>query len=454
MSKRLHQPHPLILCLLATLLLIPACDTPVADQQSDSSATPTSADESVVDGADETADATDTDSAVTLISAGPNAAKEAQEALILAEPGDVIEFGEGTFEFEGTLSLDGIDDITIRGQGIEKTILDFSKQKKGSGGEGVKIKSNNFVMENLTVQDSPGDAIKANDSKGVTFRYVRTWWTGEPKTENGAYGLYPVLCEDVLIEHCVAEGASDAGIYVGQTKNTIVRYNRASRNVAGIEIENTIGADVYENVATGNTAGLLVFSLPGLTVTNGRQARLYKNEVYDNNLANFAPKGNIVAEVPAGIGLMVMANNDVEIFDNTVRSNQTTNCAIVAFTDTGKYVAPPGFNRYPQGIYIHDNKFSDGGTNPQGRWADFYRNVEQGPMPDIIYDGLFDKEKLVDGKLPDEMSIRISNNGDATFANLNLATVFNGGEPEISKDLGPYEGKLDPLPAVSIPGVN
>ncbi len=447
MLKSFQNIKPSILCSVAVLLLIPACDAPVADEGGESATV------AATDVSDSTTEDGDDGRQVTLIKAGPDATKEAQEALILAEAGDVIEFGEGKFDFDGTLSLDGTDNITIRGQGIEKTILDFSKQQKGSGGEGVKIKSNNFLMEDLTIQDSPGDAIKATDSKGITFRRVRTWWTGEPKTENGAYGLYPVMCENVLIEHCVAEGASDAGIYVGQTKNTIVRYNRASRNVAGIEIENTIGADVYENVSTGNTAGLLVFSLPGLTVTNGRQARIYNNEVHDNNLANFAPEGNIVAAVPPGIGLMVMANNDVEIFDNTVRSNNTTNCAIVAFTDKGKYVAPPGFNRYAQGIYIHDNKFSDGGTDPQGPWAELYSKVEQGPMPDIVFDGLLDSEKLVDGKLPDELAIRISNNGDATFVNLNMQTVLEGGEPEFIKDLSLYAGKLDALPAIKIPGV-
>jgi len=452
MLKRVKQIQPSIFCsLVASLLLVPACDTPpVADQKSDTATAPaTIADDNTTEaGVD-----SDAGMSVTLIEAGPDAAKLAQEALILAEAGDVIEFGEGTFEFDGTLSLDGVDDITIRGKGIEKTILDFAKQKKGSGGEGVKIKSNNFLMEDLTVQNSPGDAIKITDSNMVTFRRVRTWWSEGPDTENGAYGLYPVMCKQVLIEYCIAECASDAGIYVGQTEQTIVRYNRASRNVAGIEIENTIGADVYENVATGNTAGLLVFSLPGLTITNGRQTRLYKNEVHDNNLANFAPKGGIVANVPAGIGLMVMANNDVEIFDNDVHDNKTTNCAIVSYTDTEKRKAPAEFDRYPEGIHIHDNRFANGGTDPEGKIAELYQKVEDGPMPDIIFDGLVNPDKLVDGKLPDELGIRISNNGDATFVNLNMSSVLQGGEPEFSTDLSLYAGKFDPLPAVTIPGV-
>lgn len=448
MLKRSKNIRFSVLFSFAALLLIPACDAPVADESGasgEAAATANDDSETADDGAEPL---------VTIIDAGPDAAKEAQEALILAEQGDVIEFGEGTFEFDSSLSLDGTNNITIRGQGLEKTILDFSKQKKGSGGEGMKVKSSDFLLEDLTIQNSPGDAIKITDSTGVTFRRVRTWWSNGPSTENGAYGMYPVMCKNVLIEHCVAECASDAGIYVGQTENTIVRYNKASRNVAGIEIENTVGADVYENVATGNTAGLLVFSLPGLTIKNGRQARIYDNEVYDNNLDNFAPAGNIVALVPRGIGLMVMANNDVEIFKNDVRDNKTTNCAIVAFTDTPTHKAPADFNRFAQGIHIHDNEFAGGGTEPVGPWAALWNKVEQGPMPDIVFDGLVDEDKLVDGKLPAELGISISNNGDATFVNLNMPEVLKGGEPEFIDDLSLYAGKLDPLPEIKIPGVN
>jgi parallel beta-helix repeat protein len=201
---------------------------------------------------------------VVKIAPGPEAQKQTQTAFINAKPGDVIEFGEGTFDFSSTLSCD-ISDITIRGQGEGKTILSFAGQKQGTGGEGLSITSKKkCTIEDLAVVDAKGDAIKINGCEGLTLRGVRTSWTGGPKTENGAYGLYPVLCKDVLIEKCIATDASDAGIYVGQSENIIVRHNRAEHNVAGIEIENSINADVYENVATHNTGGILVFSLPGL----------------------------------------------------------------------------------------------------------------------------------------------------------------------------------------------
>lgn len=54
----------------------------------------------------------------------------------------------------------------------------------------------------------------------------------------------------------MAIGASDAGIYVRQSRDVIVRNSRAEFNVAGIEIENTVNADVYGNTATNNTGGI------------------------------------------------------------------------------------------------------------------------------------------------------------------------------------------------------
>ncbi len=41
------------------------------------------------------------------------------------------------------------------------------------------------------------------------------------------------------------------------------------------EIENTLRADVFDNVATDNTGGILVFDLPGLNQKNGNHWKTY-----------------------------------------------------------------------------------------------------------------------------------------------------------------------------------
>ncbi|MCP5972769.1 right-handed parallel beta-helix repeat-containing protein, partial [Klebsiella pneumoniae] len=81
--------------------------------------------------------------------------------------------------------------------------------------------------------------------------------------------------ENVLIDSVLVIGASDAGIYVGQSRNIIVRDSIARFNVAGIEIENSFNADVHDNVATKNTGGILVFDLPNLPQQGGHNVRVF-----------------------------------------------------------------------------------------------------------------------------------------------------------------------------------
>jgi parallel beta-helix repeat protein len=149
------------------------------------------------------------------------------ERLLDAKPGDVIEIPAGKFSFDRSLTLRA-DGVTIRGAGMDKSVLSFKGQKAGA--EGLLVNGDDFTIENLTIEDSKGDGLKISESRNVTIRKVKVQWTGGPSTKNGAYGLYPVLTKNVLIEDSVAIGASDAGIYVGQSDGVIVRRSRAEAN--------------------------------------------------------------------------------------------------------------------------------------------------------------------------------------------------------------------------------
>ena len=311
------------------------------------------------------------------------------ERLLDAKAGDVIEIPAGRFAFDRSLTL-RVDGVTIRGAGMDKTILSFKGQKTGA--EGLLVNAGNFTLENLAIEDTKGDGLKVNEGENITIRGVRVEWTGGPKTSNGAYGIYPVQTTNVLIEDSVAIGASDAGIYVGQSKTVVVRRNRAERNVAGIEIENSIGADVYENTATDNTGGILVFNMPNLPQP-GHTTRVYRNKVIANNTGNFAAKGAAVASVPAGSGVVINSNDQVEIFDNDIVDNQTANVIVSSYYSTG-YMNEQGvakaFDPYPEEIHIHGNRFKGGGDKPDGldlkalKVAMFGLN---GRLPDVLWDG-------------------------------------------------------------------
>ena len=385
---------------------------------------------------------------VTVIMPGADLQERAQTALLTAQPGDTIEFSEGTFELAGTLSLD-VDDVTIRGAGIDKTILDFSGQEAGTGGEGMTVTSDRFTIEGLTVQNTKGDGIKVEGTDGVTFRNVFVNWVGQPKTENGAYGIYPVQCSNVLVEDSQVRGSSDAGIYVGQSKNIIVRRNKVWENVAGIEIENSFGADVHDNEAVNNTGGILVFSLPEMPVKNGRDARVFRNKIHGNNHPNFGLEGSIIASLPAGTGVQIMANENVEVFENDIRDNDSYNVAILSYLVTGREYNDAEYDPYAEGIYIHDNTFSGGGANPAGRALERAAAIG-GKYPDIVYDGFVNPDKLVDGKVAPELGIYVANNGDADFVNLDLGALGNGGEPKPSTDVLAHAGALPNPPGAIV----
>lgn len=382
------------------------------------------------------------------IAPGPAAQQQLQAACIEAQAGDVIELAAGEFDFSSTLSLD-VAGVTLRGQGRDQTILSFAHLRQGSGGEGISVTADYFTVEDLAVVDVPGDAIKVNGASGVIFRRVRAEWTGGPKPTNGSYGLYPVLCQNVLVEDCVVRGSSDAGIYVGQSKQIIVRRNRAYENVAGIEIENCVGADVFDNELTDNAGGILVFTLPDLVQKGGRQCRVFDNRVLHNNHKNFAPAGNIVASVPSGTGIMVMANDEVEIFDNEIRDNQTVNVAVVSYQAAKQSYSDPDFDPYPESISIHGNKFSGGGDKPAGDLALLKVLLLRSTLPDIICDWTENPARLVDGKLPQELKALVDDNGDADFARIDLASTVPA-PGKISSDAAPYRGKHAPLPQVKL----
>lgn len=385
--------------------------------------------------------------------------KRVTEAFILCPAGSTIQFQEGTYSLTNQLQLtttkksDGTIDqdksnITIRGQGKDKTKLNFSGQLSGSGGEGILVKADGFTIQDLTIEETKGDGIKVEGADRVVFRNVATVWHNEGNPKNGAYGVYPVLCKNVLVEYCLAEGASDAGIYVGQSQNIIVRYCKTTKNVAGIEIENSINADVYENEATDNAGGLLVFDLPALPAGNGRGHRVYKNRVHENNHVNFAPPGNIVANVPQGTGIMVMATDDVEVFDNDIENNQSTNMSIISFIFTGNPIQnPEKYDAYPERIYVHGNRFKGGGDKPAGS-VKLLAPLVGTPMPDILTDGL---------RKSGEQTLFVEKNGDATFVNLRLDLVEDqkalmdkekrvvaiaANAPKIEKDISKVGGQV------------
>lgn len=322
------------------------------------------------------------------VSPGEGAQERLQEALIMAAPGDEIVLGAGTFILTDGLSLD-VDGVTIRGAGPGDTVLDFTNQ--ADAGEGLLVTSDNVTLRDFALENPHGDGIKSKGADNIVYYRIRVTWTGGPKPTNGAYGIYPVESTGILIQGCEVSGASDAGIYVGQSRNITVRESLAHYNVAGIEIENSRNAIVEENLATHNTGGILVFDLPGLPVMGGGDVVVRENLVAANDVDNFAPPGNIVGGVKRGTGILVMANDNVLIEENLLSENGTAQIMIVSYTQS---YTDERYNPYPRNVVIGENLYEKGGLTPDLDGAEQLLAVFGGALPDVFWDGLKDGDKV------------------------------------------------------------
>ena len=369
-----------------------------------------------------------------------------QTRLIAIADNDTVDLPAGNFMFTKSLTMDGKNGIVIRGQGMDKTVLSFKNQIEGA--QGLMITNgNNITLVDFTVEDAKGDNIKVSDTRGITFRRVRSSWSAGPSNANGAYALYPVLCKQVLIEECEAIGSSDAGIYVGQSDSVIIRNNKAYWNVAGIESENSRWVEIYGNEAYDNTGGILIFDLPGLT-QYGHTTKVYDNNIHDNNHENFATPGNVVASIPPGTGTMILATHDLEMTNNSIKNNTTVGTAIISYemvaaisanaeqqessvggvqTVNNNYKMDSLYNPFPYRINIHHNTYENSNWFPTmshdiGKL--FMLKSFMSP-PDIAFDGIRADDT------PHEICIH--DNGQIVFMDLDAAHDFKNLSKDVSK---------------------
>jgi len=365
-------------------------------------------------------------------------------------------FGSGTFAFDNTLNLPLVTGMKITGAGIDTTTLDFSGQTAGAGGIHAADGTQNITFSGFTVKNPKGDGIDVKSGVGVYFNKVKVIWTAADNTTHGSYALYPVNSTNVLIDGCVVIGSRDAGLYVGQSKTIIVRNSTVSQSVAGIEIEASSDADVYDNEAFNNTGGILVFALPGLSDPSGnhgtKNVRVYNNNVHDNNTLNFGAAGTTVAAVPAGSGILVIAATNVEVYGNNISNNDAVAFAFVSyclldlasspnFCETLPNPIDPVFNPLGSSAWVHDNTFSGNGgsphlTNAAGQVQLFGALLFQiksafpsSTISELLWDGIGGPGyapptgTATSGTPPNPLAYWQKNGASATFGNLN----FQGG---------------------------
>ena len=294
-----------------------------------------------------------------------------QTAIDRAQPGDTVLIPYGTYH--ETVAVD-ISDLTIEGipneQG-EWPVLDGEFKLA----DGFVASGNNFALGKLAVKNYNDNGVLVEGATGVHIYDMYAERTG-------TYGIYPVRSTNVLVERVEVTGVEDAGIYVGQSENAVVRDCMAHGNVAGIELENTLNGEVTNCHAYNNTAGVLVFVLPQLTSKISSNTRIHGNLIESNNLENFA-RGGVVSFVPPGIGVLLLGADNAEVYENVIKDNKTGGIGVYSLTRTGVFepneldVGP-----LPEGNQIYDNILVNNGNDPDTFLTDLGISGA-----DIIWDG-------------------------------------------------------------------
>lgn len=275
-----------------------------------------------------------------------------QAAVDQARPGDTIEVEPGTYKEQ---VLVDIDNITLRGRknGDARAVLDGENDLT----DAVIASGHGFTIEGFGVRNYTSNGITVHGATKVAFKDLAI-------ENTGLYGVYPVECKDVLVTGVTATGIRDAALYVGQSRDIVVKGNEVYGNVTGIEIENSVGAVVEDNYAHHNTGGILVFLLPNNPSKVGTDTKVVRNRVISNNHANFGDPSAIVAQVPPGTGIFIMGADRTEVTANEVRGNDSFGVAVVSLKQAFPKGATFDVGPTPEGNWIHGNTLADNGTKP------------------------------------------------------------------------------------------
>lgn len=293
-----------------------------------------------------------------------------QEVVDQALPGDTIEVPYGIYEERVVIDMSDIKFFGIPNEAGEWPIIEGN----GTGSDGVIASGNNFEMAYFQVKNFTSNGVLV---EGVTGVYLHDMYI----ENTGVYGVYPVRCTDVLIERIEGTLMNDAAIYAGKSQDVIIRDTVTYGNVIGIELENTVNGEVYNNYAYNNTIGIFIDLLPQLPSKVSMYTKVYNNVSENNNGENFGKPGTAVSLIPPGTGMLILAADHVEVYGNTFRGNKSVGLAIFNLT-IGFSPEEIDVDPNPDNTYAYDNIYENNGYD-----ADKFVKDLLGGGFDIIWDG-------------------------------------------------------------------
>jgi parallel beta-helix repeat protein len=295
-----------------------------------------------------------------------------QAAIDEAHPHDTVRVPSGVYHENVAVSKDG---ITI--EGTPGAVLDGT-WLPGDTGITVSPKDPESEIHGFNLSRIQ---IRNYSVNGVLLERVRGFLIREGVyTNNNQYGIFPVLSSDGRVELNTVSGANDTGIYVGQSSDIVVRANLSRNCAIGFEVENSSRIRVEGNIATGNSTGILVDVLPGLTVTSTSNVTVTSNVVIGNNRPNpVTDPTDVLSLLPSGAGILNVGGDAVIVEGNEVFNNNTVGIGVTRLPDATARL-DPRIDPVPDGNQIRNNVVLQNGLSPDPKSV-------PAPGSDLAWDG-------------------------------------------------------------------
>lgn len=241
-----------------------------------------------------------------------------QAAVDHARPGDLVLVSPGTYR-EAVVSH--VADLTIRGLDRDTVVLD--------GGDtlpnGITLAAGGDVVEDLTTTDYAingvlftlldgyGDGAVLS---GYRISYVTSY-------DNGLYGIYAFGADHGEMDHVLASGQPDSGIYIGQCRpcDVVARDVEATANRVGFEAANASGGlDVVDSTFTANRIGVVVES-DATEALLPQSGALVAGDLVTDNQNPDTPTTDEEGNDAFGFGIAIGGGSDDRVTLNRVSGN-------------------------------------------------------------------------------------------------------------------------------------
>ncbi len=294
-----------------------------------------------------------------------------QAAVNAARPGDRIRVPAGVYRECVSMTR---DDITLIGSRL--AILDGTGLPCDTGIHAAPPPGHaaiqRFRMDGFHVRHYSKNGVLVEH--GSDFRI-----TSGRESFNGEYGIFALHSTRGLIEENRVSDSDDTGIYVGQSSDVVVRENSVTDCTVGIEIENTVGARILANRAFGNSTGILIDVLPGLETIETDRVTVVENVLLANNRPNpSTDPADILSLLPAGVGLLNVGGDSVEVRANLAAGNDSAGIAVFQLPPDAASL-DPRIDPFPDRNDIRDNVCLGNGRHADPKF---------GPLPgaDLVWD--------------------------------------------------------------------